>query len=53
MEGKQTILRLTKKKKSFRKVAEMLGEAKSRVWYILRKRHSSDELRNVKSPGHP
>lgn len=53
MEVKQKILRLKKKKKSIREIAEMLGEVKSTVWYILRKKEYTGEVGNSKKPGRP
>lgn len=53
MEVKQEILRLKKKKKSIREIAEMLGEVKSTVWYILRKKEYTGEVGNSKKPGRP
>lgn len=53
MEVKQTIFRLKKKKKSIREISEMLGVAKSTVWYILRKKERTGELGNSKRPGRP
>lgn len=50
MEVKQIILRLKKKKKSIREMGEMLGVAKSTVWYILRKKERTGELGNSKRP---
>lgn len=53
IEVKQNILRLKKKKKSIREIAELLGVAKSTVGYILRKKEFSGELGNSKRPGRP
>uniref|UniRef100_A0A3B5Q0B9 Transposase n=2 Tax=Xiphophorus maculatus TaxID=8083 RepID=A0A3B5Q0B9_XIPMA len=53
IEVKQNILRLKKKKKSIREIADMLGVAKSTVGYILRKKEFTGELGNSKRPGRP
>ena len=38
MQVKQAILKLRKQKKPIQEIATILGEAKSTVWYILRKK---------------
>ncbi len=53
MQMKQTIVRLQKQNKSIREIARALGVAKSTVWYILRKKERTGELRNIKRHGCP
>ncbi len=53
MQVKQTIVRLQKQNKSIREIAGTLGEVKSTVWYILRKKQRTGELSNIKRPGCP
>ncbi|KAG2464610.1 TCB1 transposase, partial [Polypterus senegalus] len=53
MQVKEAILKLQKQKKPIRETATILRVAKSTVWYILRKKASTDELSNAKRPGRP
>ncbi len=53
IQEKQTIVRLQEQNKSIRERAGALGDAKSTVWYILRKEECTGELRNIERPGRP
>ncbi|KAG2467810.1 TCB1 transposase, partial [Polypterus senegalus] len=53
MQVKEAIFKLRKQKKRIRETATKLRVAKSTVWYILRKKASTGELSNTKSPGCP
>ena len=53
LNGGETDHPEAEKKKSIREIAEMLGVAKSTVWYILRKKECTGELGYSKRPGRP
>ena len=49
----QAIIRLKNLNKQIREIAKTLGVAKSTIWYILKKKEHTGELRNTKRPGRP
>ncbi len=53
IQVKQTIVRLQKQNQSIRERSGTFGEAKSTVWYILRKEERTGELNNIKKPRRP
>ncbi|KAM4014074.1 uncharacterized protein ACNLHF_003984 isoform 1-T1 [Anomaloglossus baeobatrachus] len=53
MEDKLFIIKLKKKQKSIRQIAEMLEVAKSTIWYILQKNERTGDLQNSTRPGRP
>lgn len=49
----QAVIRLKNLNKPIREITKTLGVALSTIWYILKKKECTGELRNTKRPGRP